>query len=76
MSKFSHDAADDARTMTIPLDIFFENSRANKKNLYLKKNNRRRLNGSVFCNMSLGEELTITSINMSQVSLVGWLFWV
>ena len=28
---------------------------------FLKKDNRRRLNGRVFCNMSVGEELTITS---------------
>ena len=35
------------------------------------KNNRRRLNGSVINNISLDEELTITFINMTQVSYVG-----
>ena len=37
----------------------------------MTKDNRRRLNGSVFCNMSLGEELTITFNNMTKVSYVG-----
>ena len=35
-----------------------------------EKDNRRRLNGSVFCNMSLAEELTITLMNVTQVSYV------
>ena len=42
----------------------------NRKILF-KKDNRRRLNGSVFCNMSVGEKLTITFMNMTQVSYVG-----
>ena len=43
----------------------------NKKNIKKKKDKRHRLNGSVFCNMSLGEELTIIFMNMTQVIYVG-----
>ena len=36
-----------------------------------KKDNRRRFNECVFCNMTLSEELTITFTNMTRVSYVG-----
>ena len=42
-----------------------------QEKIFKKKDKWHRLNGSVFCNMSLGEVLTITFINMTQVSCVG-----
>ena len=44
------------------------------RKIFFEKHKRLRLNGSVgsvFCNMSLGEELTVTFMNMTQVSYVG-----
>ena len=54
-------------SMTGPTSVISDNSTRNKKNL-IKKNDRRRLNGIVFCNMSLGEELTKTFTTMTEVS--------
>ena len=38
---------------------------------FKKADKRHRLNGNVFCSMSLDEELTVTVTNMTQVSYVG-----
>ena len=48
-----------------------ETKKKKKKKKTLKNDKRHRLNGSVFCNLYLGEELTVTFMNMTQVSYVG-----